>query len=169
VKGIRRIAIATAILMFGLVVVQRSAAGETADELVRFVDVGVATDYAGALEGPRGRYVDLSGATYRVRALKNGTILVRFAAESRCNGTGSSYCAVRVLVDGVEPSPVAEPGTLFDAPRSGGWQSHATQVSAQRVTRGLHTVTVQWAAFGSDAVFKLGTWHLSVESLKKPA
>jgi hypothetical protein len=166
VRGIRKIAIGMAIAMFGLVVAQSSATGEETVELVKFVDVGVATDYAGELEGPQGEFVDLSGASYQVTTLRNGLLIIRFSAESRCNGTKPAYCAVRVLVDGQEPSPVAEPGTYFDQAGNGGWQSRSTEVSVQRISKGTHNVSVQWGAFGTDIAFKLGTWHLSVQSTK---
>ena len=107
-----------------------------------------------------------------------GTLIsVRFTAESQCAGGGTDFgwCAVRILIDGVEAEP-APSDFAFDssnngAEGSGSWEGHAMDrhlciQNPNGVTR-IVPVQVEWSEFSNDAdfpSFRLDEWSLTIES-----
>ncbi|MCW2767053.1 MAG: hypothetical protein JWO11_3012 [Nocardioides sp.] len=94
-----------------------------------------------------------------------GRILATFSAESACYGS-SSYCNVRILVDGTEMDPVVGTDFAFDSTdnnteTSGSWESHSTQRYSANLAPGSHTVTVQAAVTGATTSFRLDDGVLS--------
>jgi hypothetical protein len=165
---LRKVGIAALTALVVLTIGGQTMAKKKRPPVTKLVDVGVVTGYADTLSSPRG-FVDLEGASYDARAAENGTLIARFNAESRCGGSTSGYCSVRVLVDGLEASPIDGAGTYFDATGAGGKASRSIERSYAGVPKGNHDVVVQWGVFGpSDTKFELGAWHLTVESVRPP-
>ncbi len=165
--AVRRIAIGALVLVVltASLADDSGAARRRRNRPQKVVDVKVATGYANT-EGTPHSFVDLPGATTTVTAAKNGLIVIRFGAESNCFGVTSGYCSVRVLVDGLEASPIRD-RPVFDATDDGGSDSRAIERSFDGVAKGPHEVTVQWAAVGGrDMRFHMGAWHLTVESFR---
>jgi hypothetical protein len=166
---LRKVGVAALAALVVLTIGGQSVAKKKKPPATKLVDVGVVTGFADTLSSPTG-FVDLDGASYDARAAENGTLIVRFNAESRCSGEPAAYCAVRVLVDGLEASPIDEAGTHFDATGAGGQASRSIERSFAGATKGHHDVVVQWGVFGpSSTRFDLGAWHLTVESVRPPA
>jgi hypothetical protein len=88
-----------------------------------------------------------------VYALNGQWVDARFTAESACYGTAGSWCAVRILVDGVESEPVVATDFAFNsATASGGqtgWASHSVERVKTVGFAGSHSVVVQAASIGS--------------------
>ena len=117
-------------------------------------------------------------SSFAVIAGSGTLVTLRFTAESLCTGGGTDFnwCAVRILVDGVEASP--QPSDFaFDsadngAEGAGSWEGHAmTRHICIRNPGGaarVVPVVLQWSAFGgSDGVFpsfRLDDWSLEIES-----
>src|SRR5690606_863946 len=96
-----------------------------------------------------GGLVDLAGATTNITVPDGftATLEIDFAAESACSGT--SYCSVVILVDGVEATPAVGTDFAFDSSDAGGetsssWESHATKRILTGVGAGSHTIQVQF-------------------------
>ncbi len=163
--AVRRVAIAALVLVSVAALSSKSGAGHTRNHFHKLIDVAVVSGYADTENSPR-EFVDVNNATATAYTRKDGLLVVRFGTESRCSGTvAGSFCGVRVLVDGLEASPIDD-RPHFDSV-GGGWQSNSIERSFSGLAKGNHTVVVQWATFGgSDTQFRMGAWHLTVESLK---
>jgi hypothetical protein len=115
-------------------------------------------------------YVNLPGASTSISVPSHHTalILVRFSAESECDGgTFGSYCSARVLVDGngAPPTPNFDFAFDTDAGVNTGypiWQSSSMDRSIV-VGSGNHTVRVQWGVTDGGTTFRLDDWSLTVE------
>jgi hypothetical protein len=167
----RRVSAATALLLaaplaFALV---------TSDEGLWFHKVKVVRQTGGSSTSTNG-WVDLPGATTTVTVPSNheDLLIVRFAAESACSGA-TSWCSVRILVNGNEMEPVVGTDYSFDGTDSGtetssSWEAHAVERS-DRVRGGCSgnglpaTVTVQYRTNADGMVFRVDDWHLTVEQL----
>ena len=97
-------------------------------------------------------------------------INARFAAESACQGTGSGYCPVQILVTGTVNAPLdPASGTdyAFDSDEAGTaddmWEGHAMERSI-RLGPGSYRVYVQYAVTNPATTFRLDDWHFAVES-----
>jgi hypothetical protein len=132
----------------------------------RIVELTVAHGYADTEDSPDG-YVNIPGASAKVKTAANGMILIRFSAETRCSSSENGYCSVRALVDGNEADPIDAAGAYFDSTGGGGWQNRMVERSVHSVDKGDHEVVIQWATYGgSNPKFEMGAWHLTVESVK---
>jgi hypothetical protein len=90
-------------------------------------------------------------------------IVARFSAESLC--TASSWCSVRILVDGVEMNPVVGTNFAFDSPGDEGSGNMIERTSGV-VASGTHVVAVQAAIVGSSGTLSLDDWQLTLEVWK---
>jgi hypothetical protein len=105
-------------------------------------------------------YINVPGAVVRMRG--RGLLLVRFTAQSDCNGSlPSDTCSVEIVVDGAAAKPAA-PNYVFDANDSSGSQSPAIDRSI-KVGPGLHTIRVKAKVSNGGASFGLNDWSLTVE------
>lgn len=163
-RRVIKIATVAIVLLFVVSFGERSTAGRRKPPM-KLVDVRVVHGYADTQEAPNG-FIDLTGASTRVRAKDKGLLVIRFNAETRCTGNAGTLCLVRVLVDGMDAYPINDGGTRIDNHNSGGWQSRGVERSIA-VGRGGHDVVVQWSRSGPEARFQMGAWHLTVESYRK--
>lgn len=100
---------------------------------------------------------DLPGSSMVINTPRPAVLVVDFAAESYC--VGGSYCSVRILVDGAEAAPAVGYDFAFDTTSTDQWESNAmTRIIP--VTRGAHTVEVQYAAGAGGGSFRLDDWTL---------
>jgi hypothetical protein len=117
-------------------------------------------------------YVDVPGTTVTmsVPSGQHALLLVRFSAESSCDGgTAGNWCTLRVLVDGNEAQPAAGSNYAFDTDPGASddiWEGHSMDRSAV-VGAGNHTIKVQWAVTDATTTFRLDDWSLIVERSKK--
>jgi hypothetical protein len=107
----------------------------------------------------------VTGASASVTMPKAGRLAVTFSAESVCSGSsGSGWCGVNVLVDGVLAP--GEDDDAFDSDdnateTSASWESHSvTRVIP--VAKGAHTVVVKSYSANGGATFELDDWTLTV-------
>ncbi len=115
-------------------------------------------------------FAGIPGATTTVTVPAGQTALIvaRFTAESACSGgTGSNWCSVRILIGGVEASPVTGLDFAFDSTdasteTSASWESHSME-RVRRVGAGTYPVTAQWATTSGSTTFRLDDWTLTVE------
>lgn len=94
-------------------------------------------------------------------AFNQARIIARFSGESNCQGASSTWCSLRILVDGVEMNPAVGSDFAFDSPGDN-WSGKAIERTSGIVLSGTHTVTVQGALiFASD--WFLDDWQLTLE------
>jgi hypothetical protein len=119
-------------------------------------------------------YVNLPGgsATIGVPSGQHALLLIRFSAESSCDGGAwGDYCSVRILVDGNEAQPAAGSNFAFDTDEGVAsnydiWEANSMDRSIT-VGSGSHTVRVQWLVTTATTSFRLDDWSLTVERSKK--
>jgi hypothetical protein len=122
-------------------------------------------------------FQDIPGTLATITIAKRSILLVTLTAESSCfGGSGNaSYCAVRILVDGVgELGPGLGIDFAFDSTNFGNdtqfsWEGHAMQRSSNVLPPGTYTVRPQYAAiFGSGppAAFQIDDIHVTVEAVQ---
>lgn len=146
-----------------LALVKRNGQGQTATKVVTETIAQTTSSTA---------FVDLPGATTTIKVPKRtrAFLLVRFSAESHCDGgvTGD-YCSVRILVDGAEAHPVVGLNYAFDTDTGDNdeWEGHALERVSGILKPGIHTVTVQWAVTAATTAFRVDDWTLVVERIKK--
>lgn len=107
-----------------------------------------------------GVHVDLD-----VPAGETALVVVRFAAESACDG--GEYGSVRILLDGVEMAPAAGSNFAFDssdgATETGdSWEAHAMERYWYGVGAGTHTIQGQWRS--GCTIFRIDDWSLVAEA-----
>jgi hypothetical protein len=106
-------------------------------------------------------FAGLPGASTTITVPKGHALLIaRFNAESQC--LASSWCSVRILIDGAEAAPVAGDDFAFDSKGGASYGAHAVERSAL-VGAGTHMITVQTESVGGGT-FRLDDWQLTVES-----
>ena len=88
-------------------------------------------------------------------------IVARFSGESACGGS-DGWCAVRILVNGVELTPVVGTQFAFDDTGSTTWESSFVERTSGTVNPGSYTVTVEAAVVGSATSFSIDDWALTV-------
>jgi len=75
------------------------------------------TNSTGSFDITSPSFTTLTSTTVQVPGSFNqARIVARFSAESNCLGGSSSYCSLRILVDGVEMNPAAGLNYAFDSP-----------------------------------------------------
>jgi hypothetical protein len=112
---------------------------------------------------------------------KKAIIDASFTAESACYPVNAAlavgWCSVRILLDGVEMSPVVGTDFAFDSSNGGlqrnqSWEAHAMDRSSKdTVGPGAHTIEVEWGVVGGAAgntEFRLDDWHLFVDAVEAP-
>ena len=87
-------------------------------------------------------------------------IVATFSAESNCTGAAGSWCAVRILIGGVEGEPASNTDFAFDS-TGDDWESHSVTRS-RIVGPGTHTIQVQAARVSGATALMLDDWHLTV-------
>jgi hypothetical protein len=123
-------------------------------------------------------------------AFSHRFLVIRFSGESACyattpNETNPQWCRVRVLVNGVETSPLetgvhtfafdsTDGGTTFGAPHDdvsegpSSWESHSIDrtICVQNSTDAPANaeVKLQWAVTSTNVEFWLDDWSLIAES-----
>ena len=117
-------------------------------------------------------FVDLPGATVtRTIVASQDLFVARFAAESRCFGSASGRCVIRVLARNqrtgglVEMFPPSGVDNTFDTDVAGfaddQEENHAMERSL-RLPKDTYTLKVQIAVTNAATVFFLDDWHFSV-------
>ncbi len=109
-------------------------------------------------------------ATIGVPSRQKALLIITVSGESSCWAHYSTYCYLRVLVDGAEVAPGA---VVFDSVPGASsefqdyaWRSRSAQFVAGPLHSGRHTVTVQWrlklAYTGDPDTFRMGKRTLTV-------
>jgi hypothetical protein len=109
-------------------------------------------------------FINVPGMTGSVKVPpgKTGTVVALYTAESTCDA-GASWCAVRILLDGVEMNPQEGTNTAFDGSFNDSYETNALQRISVAVPAGTHTVQIQYAVIGgSGQVFRLDDHSLLV-------
>ncbi|GAC1406790.1 MAG: hypothetical protein NVSMB64_12880 [Candidatus Velthaea sp.] len=108
--------------------------------------------------------------TITVPAFKRAVLVARFSAETACVGRDTTWCSIRILVDGAEASPAAGFQYAFSTVNPGApggymWQGNSMDRAAE-VGPGVHTINVQAATTDTSqaTTFWLGERTLVVES-----
>ena len=130
------------------------------------------------------KFLNIEGATATVTLPNDHAagILVRFTGASSCVGDGSTYCLIRILVDGKPIEPYgAKNGVEFDRARRLNLYeneyhlaSHTTESFTGRLPAGTYQVQVQKCStlsggeYPSKANFWLADWFLTVQVLELP-
>jgi len=100
---------------------------------------------------------------------QTGRLLATFSANARCYGNGApaEWCAIRILVDGVEMSPRAGMNFAFASPAADGFPEYELK-SIDRISvelgPGSHSVVVQGAVVAGDPGMTFGAegWQLTL-------
>lgn len=113
--------------------------------------------------------LNVGSASVTVPAGSTATVVATFSAESLCND-GTSWCSVRLFIDGAEMNPEDGTGYAFDSPSASGstwndYEAHSVTRIRVGIPAGTHTVTVQMQAFGGNA-FRLDDWSLTAVAYK---
>ena len=109
-----------------------------------------------------GAFTDLTSTTVQIpRHFNQARIIARFSAESNCQGAASTWCSLRILVDGVEMNPAVGSDFAFDSPGDN-WSGKAIERTSGIVLSGTHTVTLQGALIFASQWF-LDDWQLTLE------
>jgi hypothetical protein len=109
-------------------------------------------------------FVNIPGSSTTIAvpaAWSGGRIVARFSGESACGGT-DGWCAVRILVNGVELTPVVGTQFAFDDTGSTTWESSFVERTSGTVNPGSYAVTVEAAVVGSATFFNIDDWTLTV-------
>jgi hypothetical protein len=124
----------------------------------------IAQTKAGVLAhpGPSNFWAQLTAGLITIPAGQSGYLLTTFSGESLCSGT-SGWCAVRVLVNGVESNPIVGTNFAFDSAGSDLWESHSIQRISRLLGAGTHTVEVQWLYTTAGINDQLDDWLFQVE------
>ena len=114
-------------------------------------------------------FTDLPGASavVKVPAGKTQLVQARFGAQSICFGNiGFSWCAIRLMADGVEMLPADGNNFAFDSTATNGQaDTFFKALSMDRTLLlgpGTHTISAQWAVKDSGLSFQLDNWSLTV-------
>lgn len=104
--------------------------------------------------------------TFPIYAQAGSPVLMRFTAESACYG-GYGYCSARILIDGVEASPVAGLDFAFDSTNYNretaySWASHSMERTRAVTYTGNHTISLQLAKSGTGVVHRIDDWTFTV-------
>lgn len=108
-------------------------------------------------------WVTLPGAAFNM-AVPNGlqkTFIAEFDAESYCQ-SGSGWCSVRILVDGVEMHPASGGNFAFDSVDTDRYESHAMSRTYGPMSSGQHSFEVQVKTNDPDTLFWLDDWTFKV-------
>jgi hypothetical protein len=150
----------------------RAGSGPTGKSvsLVKVVRAGT------AINGSPTTFENIPGSVTTNISVPSGTkafILVRFTAESACDGgvSGNDWCSVRILVDGVEAKPASAENYAFDSTNDGGdgdssWEGHALERTTDVLNAGTYTVTAQWYVTDAATNFRLDDINMTVERVK---
>jgi hypothetical protein len=108
-------------------------------------------------------WVSLPGAsiTMSVPNGKQKLFIAEFDAESYCQ-SGTQWCSVRILMDGVEMHPAAGTNFAFDTVDTDRWESHAMSRTYGPVGAGQHVFQVQARVSNASTVFGLDDWTFKV-------
>jgi hypothetical protein len=107
-------------------------------------------------------FVNLGSTTITIPTGQTGRILATFSGEAECTGMSPGWCAVRILADGVEMSPVTNFDFAFTSPGDFFWESKSMDRISGVLGSGTRTITVQWRIVGPAAAFRLDDWQLTV-------
>ena len=133
------------------------AANMGAPRMIAQTKVGVL-----AHPGPSNTWVQLTAGAITIPAGQTGYLLTTYSGESLCAGT-SGWCAVRVLVNGVESNPIVGSNFAFDSADVDGWESHSIQRISRLLGAGTYTVEVQWLYTAAGINDQLDDWLFQVE------
>jgi hypothetical protein len=110
-------------------------------------------------------YTEVTSTTISVpSSIGAARLLARFSAESACSSpSGSSWCTLRILVDGLEANPVVGGDYAWDSAGDNAGTASIDRTS-QILLPGTHTVSVEGRLVGTAATqLVLDDWHLSLE------
>ncbi len=111
-------------------------------------------------------FVPVTGATFDMAVPNNQmkTFIAEFSAESWCDGADAGWCAIRILIDGVEMTPAVGSDFAFDSDGAGNdkWESHSMTRYVADVGPGLHTFSVEAMSTNTDTFFFLDDWTFMV-------
>jgi len=110
-------------------------------------------------------FTALTSDSISIPATGKYRVVVRFSGESQCIAT--SWCALRVLVGGVEANPKVGLDFAFDSPGGSTWESDAIERTSDVINGGVGSVTVEvdWAVVGGGT-WVLDDWSASAELWK---
>jgi len=112
-------------------------------------------------------YTNLTADTITVPATGRYLVVVRFSGESSCGAT--SWCTLRISVDGVEANPKVGADFAFDSPGGSTWHSLAIErvsdpIAGTGVPRAV-AVAVDVAIVGSGS-WRIDDWAATAELWK---
>lgn len=121
-------------------------------------------------------WVPLPGSDVPMTLSSSGLINARFTAESQCNGVGSGWCSVRIVVYSAatgqftELNPASGTDFAFDSDEAGTaddmYEGHAMERSI-RLPAGAYRFRVEYAVVALSAnpvTSRLDDWHFAVEA-----
>jgi hypothetical protein len=109
-------------------------------------------------------FVQVTAGNITIPAGTQGILVGTFTAESRCTGTGGSFCSVRIVCNGVELAPASGTDFAFNSPNDL-WKSLSVTRRSNNLGPGTYTCRVQTAQVGGsnhhldDWLFKVELWR----------
>ena len=114
-------------------------------------------------------FTNLPGAsvTIKVPAGKTQLVQAQFSSQSICfANVGFSWCAIRILADGVEMAPADGINFAYDSTSTDGQAGAFFKALSMDRTivlgAGTHTITAQWAVHDSGLSFQIDNWTYTV-------
>ncbi len=92
---------------------------------------------------------------------KQKLFIAEFDAESYCQ-SGSGWCSVRILVDGIEMHPASGGDFAFDSVDTDRYESHAMTRTYGPMGPGQHTFQVQLKVNDAATQFRVDDWTFKV-------
>ena len=177
VKPLTSVCAAAVVSLLSVIAAVAVAGGVITKESGKSVSRVIARGSTGSQVFETVAWQDVVGAkaTVKVPAGRQALVTARFSAESSCVGTGGKggpYCAVRILIGGVQGHPASGENFAFDRSDAGNEGAFSLEGHAMERFRilgpGTHVVKVQATPLnGTGLSFRLSDWALVIQrSLK---
>lgn len=106
---------------------------------------------------------------------ETATVVATFSAESLCrNGTATTWCVLRLFIDGTEMNPEDGTNFAFDAPAAStalasyDYEAHSITRIRRGIGAGEHTITAQFqSSSATGPTFRLDDWSLVAVAYKQ--
>ena len=92
-------------------------------------------------------------------------LLITFNAETKCEGAASSWCSIKILVNGVEAAPAVGSDFAFDS-TGDDWESHMMQRSILAPAGGTSIIQIEASLQNGATSFRVDDYHTSFVFLR---